>query len=168
MVDNDKEDVDQTYSAEDSYKSSYNRYALLTALQFKMKRPSWLKSVDLTFSSSIEKDLIERTRLVQLSRMTVAPLSKEEGENDAYILPFRYLGHHKVEGKPVNAYVKVNARLQIPNNTVSNTLLLGVDWNLDKNLGRGQVFDPHTPVYTGISSRARSLKEIPANHRLSA
>ena len=167
-LDNDKEDVDQTYSAEDSYKSSYNRYALLTALQFKMKRPSWLKSVDLTFSSSIEKDLIERTRLVQLSRITVAPLSKEEGENDAFILPFRYLGHHKVEGKPVNAYVKVNARLQIPNNSVSNTLLLGVDWNLDKNLGRGQVFDPHTPVYTGISSRARSLKEIPANHRLSA
>ena len=167
-LDNDKEDIDQTYSAEDSYKSSYNRYALLTALQFKMKRPSWLKTVDLTFSFSIENDLIERTRLVQLSRMTVAPLSKEEGENDAYILPYRYIGHHEVEGKPLNVYAKLNARLQIPNNRLSNTLLLGIDWNLDKNLGRGQVFDPHTPVYTSISSRARSLKEIPANHRLSA
>ena len=167
-LDNDKEDVDQTYSAEDSYKSSYNRYALLTSLSFKTKGHSWLKSADLTLSGSLEKDLIERTKLVQLSRMTIAPLSMVEGENDAYILPFKYTGHHEVDGKPVNAYAKLNVRLQVPNNTVSNTLLLGMDWNLDKNLGRGQVFDPHTPVYTGISSRARSLKEIPANHRLSA
>ncbi len=167
-LDNDKEDIDQTYSAEDSYRSSYNRYALLNALQYKSKRNGWLKSADLTVAASLENDLIERTRLVQLSRMTVAPLSKEEGENDAYILPFKYMGHHEVEGKPLNFYAKLNTRLQIPNNSLSNTLLLGVDWNLDKNVGRGQVFDPHTPVYTSISSRARSLKEIPANHRLSA
>ena len=167
-LDNEKEDIDQTYSAEDSYRSSYRRYALLTALQYQSKQRSWLKSADLTFSAAVENDLIERTRLTQLSRMTVAPLSKAEGENDAYILPFKYTGHHEVDGKPVNAYVKLNARLQIPNNTVSNTLLLGADWNLDKNLGRGQVFDPHTPVYPGMSSRSRSLKEIPANHRLSA
>ena len=167
-LDNDKEDIDQTYSAEDSYRSSYNRFAVMTALQFKTKRPSWLKSADVTISASIEKDQIERTRLVQLSRMTVAPLSKEEGENDAYILPFKYIGHHEVDGKPVNAFIKFNARLQIPSNTISNTLLIGTDWNIDKNLGRGQVFDPMKPVYTGISSRQRSLKEIPANHRLSA
>ena len=167
-LDNDKEDIDQTYSAEDSYKSSYNRYALLNALQYKSKQNSWLKSAELTVSASLENDLIERTRLVQLSRMTVAPLSKEEGENDAYILPFKYIGHHEVEGKPLNVFAKLNARVQIPNNRLSNTLLVGADWNLDKNLGRGQVFDPHTPVYTSVSSRARSLKEIPANHRLSA
>ena len=134
----------------------------MNALQFKSKQNAWLKSAELTLSASLENDLIERTRLVQLSRMTVAPLSKEEGENDAYILPYKYIGHHEVEGKPVNAYVKLNARLQIPNNSISNSLLLGADWNLDKNLGRGQVFDPMRPVYTGISSRQRSLKEIPA------
>ena len=167
-LDNDKQDIDQTYSAEDSYRSSYHRYALLTALQFKTKRPSWLKSAEMTVSTSIDNDQIQRTRLVQLSRMTVAPLSKEEGENDAYILPFKYIGHHEVDGKPVNAYIKLNARLQVPSNKVSNVLLVGIDWNLDKNLGRGQVFDPLTPVYTGISSRQRSLKDIPANHRLSA
>lgn len=167
-LDNDKEDIDQTYSAEDSYKSSYNRYTLLAALQLNMKRASWLKGAEVTFSASRENDLIERTRLVQLSRMTVAPLSWEQGENDAYILPFKYLGHQEVDGKPMNAYSKVNVRLQVPNNVVSNTLLLGADWNMDKNLGRGQVFDPHTPVYPGISSRQRPLKEIPAQHRLSA
>ena len=167
-LDNDKEDIDQSYSTEDSYKSSYNRYALLVALQLKTKQPSWLKTLEVTAVTSIENDRIERTRLVQLSRMTVAPLSKLEGENDAYILPYKYIGHHEVDGKPLNAYTKLNARLQIPNNKVSNTLLIGADWNLDKNMGRGQVFDPYKPVYTGISSRQRSLKEIPGNHRLSA
>ena len=165
--DNDKVDPDLNYSYEDSYRSSYNRYAAMVSLGLKMKRPMWLKSVDATLSSSYEYDLTERTRLVQLSRMTVAPLAKEEGENDAYILPFKYIGHHEAEGKPLNMYAKVNARLHVPSNKLSNTLLVGADWNLDKNLGRGQIFNPYTPVYTGISARQRKLSDIPANHRLS-
>ncbi|MBR7017716.1 MAG: carboxypeptidase-like regulatory domain-containing protein [Prevotella sp.] len=166
--DDDKVDPDLNHSNEDSYKSSYRRYCLLASLQMKMKKQVWLKSVGATFSSAYENDLMQRTRLVQLQRMTVAPMSKEEGENDAYILPFKYMGHHETQGRPFNAYLKINARLQVPSNVVSNTLLLGADWNLDKNFGKGQVFDPHTPVYTGISSRARRLSEISANRRLSA
>ena len=166
--DDDKVDPDLNHSNEDSYRSSYNRYALLASLLLKMKRQWWLKSVDATLSTAYEYDLMERTRLMQLSRMTVAPTSMQEGENDAYILPYRYMGHHKTEGKPLNAYAKLNAHLQVPSRSVSNTLLLGADWNMDKNLGRGQVFNPLTPVYTGISSRQRALSDIPANRRLSA
>ena len=132
-----------------------------------MKHPLWLKSVNATLSGSYEYDLMERTRLMQLSRMTVAPTSMQEGENDAYILPFRYIGHHESEGKPLNVFAKFNARLQVPSRYVSNTLLIGLDWNLDKNLGHGQIFNPYTPVYTGISSRQRALSDIPANRRLS-
>ena len=166
--DDDKVDPDLNHSYEDSYRSSYNRYAALVSLGLRMKRQMWLKSIDATISSSYEYNLTERTRLVQLSRMTVAPLSMTEGENDAYILPFKYIGHNEAEGKPLNIYGKLNLKLQVPGNTVSNTLLVGADWNLDKNLGRGQIFDPHTPVYTGISSRQRKLSDIPANHRLAA
>lgn len=166
--DNDKQDPDLNHHQEDSYKSSYNRYALLSKLQMKMKRPMWLKSLGLTASAAYEHNLLERTRFVQLSRMTIAPTSKEEGENNAYILPYKYVGHHEVDGKPLNVYAKLNLRMQVPSNKVSNTLLMGMDWNLDKNLGRGQVFDPYKPVYTGISSRQRELKDIPANHRIAA
>ena len=166
--DNDKVDPDLNHSYEDSYRSSYNRYAALISIGLKMNRQMWLKSIDATLSSSYEYNLTERTRLVQLSRMTVAPLSKTEGENDAYILPFKYIGHNEAEGKPLNVYGKLNLKLQVPSNMVSNTLLIGTDWNLDKNLGRGQIFDPYTPVYTGISSRQRKLSDIPANHRLAA
>lgn len=166
--DDDKVDPDLNHSNEDSYRSSYNRYALMASLQMKTKRQTWLKSVSGTVSASYEYDLMERTRLVQLQRMTVAPLSKEEGENDAYILPYKYMGHHEAEGKPLNVFMKLNARLQVPGRRVSNTLLTGIDWNLDKNYGRGQVFDPTAPVYPGMSSRQRALSDIPANRRLSA
>ena len=93
-LDNDKEDIDQTYSAEDSYRSSYNRYALLNALRFKSKQNAWLKTAELTLSASLENDRIERTRLVQLSRMTVAPLSKEEGENESISAITRWMASH--------------------------------------------------------------------------
>ncbi len=165
--DDEKEDPDIEKSADDSYKSSYNRYSAMVSYKMRMKRQTWLKSFEASLSSSYEYDILERTRLMQLQRMTVAPTSTVEGESDAYILPFRYVGHGETEGKPVNVFAKVSARLSIPSRLISNTLLVGSDWNLDKNLGRGQVFDPTTPVYTGISTRQRKLSDIPANRRLS-
>ena len=62
----------------------------------------------------------------------------------------------------------LNARLRVPNLFIPNTLLLGADWNMDKNYGAGQVFDPTLPLYPGISSRQRKLSEIPANHTVAA
>ena len=166
--DDDKVDPDVNHGAEDSFKSGYNRYAATLSFSLKTKRELWMKSLDLTASSSYEYDVMERTRFMQLQRMTVAPLSMEEGENDAFILPYTYTGHHETEGKPLSVYAKINARFSVPGNKVHNTLLIGADWNIDKNLGRGQIFDPYTPVYTGVSSRQRRLSDIPANRRLSA
>lgn len=165
--DNDKDDPDLNHSVEDKYKSSYNRYALSTSFLMKNKsRGSWFRSLSAAFSTSYSHDLMKRTRLVQLSRLTVAPMSKEEGENDAYILPYNYMAHHEADGKPFNAFMKVNAKFSVPSSVVMNTLMVGADWNLDKNYGKGQVFDPTRPLYTGISTRQRRLSEIPANERL--
>ena len=165
--DNDKEDPDLNNHGEDSYKSSYNRLALLTSLSLKMKRQTWLKSIDLTASGSYEHDLIDRTRLVQLQRMQIAATTREEGESDAIILPYKYVASHSVDGKPLNLFLKANARLQIPSRLLANALLVGIDWNLDKNYGDGQVFDPALPLYPGMSARQRKLSDIPANRTLS-
>ena len=93
--DDDKVDPDVNHGAEDSFKSGYNRYAATLSFSLKTKRELWMKSLDLTASSSYEYDVMKRTRFVQLQRMTVAPLSMEEGENDAFILPYTYTGHHE-------------------------------------------------------------------------
>ncbi len=165
--DNDKQDPDLNNNKEDNYKSSYNRFAFSSSFLLKNKNTgSIFKSMNATVSAAYDHDLIERTRFVQLSRLTVAPLSTTEGENDAYILPYNYTGHHEVDGKPFNAFAKVNATLQIPSNAILNSLLLGADWSIDKNFGKGQVFDPTRPIYTGMATRQRKLSEIPANQRL--
>lgn len=165
--DNDKEDPDLNFQAEDSYRSQYNRVALMASLSLKMKRRTWLKSASVSLSSAYEHDLIERTRLVQLQRLTVAATTREEGESDAVILPYKYTAQHSVDGKPMNLFLKLNARLQVPSRLLSNALLLGLDWNMDKNFGDGQVFDPTLPLYPGLSARERKLSDIPANRTLS-
>lgn len=166
--DNDKVDPELNYSVEDSYKSQYNRMAWLGELSLKSKTNSWLKSAGLLLSTSYEHNRIDRCRLVQLNRTTVAATNREEGESDATILPWKYMADHRVDGQPLNIYAKLHARLQIPTNRMVNSLLLGMDWNLDKNFGNGQMYDPERPLYPGISTRERKLSDIPANIRLGA
>ena len=166
--DGEKQDPDLNKGAIDIYKSNYNRVATSAKLEFKMHRPVWLKSVELMAAASYEHNKIERTKTVSLQSMTGAVLNTEEGEYDALILPYTYDATQEVDGQPLNLFVKLNARLQIPSRKVANTLLIGADWNMDKNYGRGQVFDPERPVYPTAQIRMRSLSEKPANHILSA
>ena len=165
--DGEKQDPDLNKGAIDKYKSSYNRMAFSTKLELKMHRPVWLKGAELMAAASYEHDKISRTRTVSLQSMTGAVLNYDEGEYDALILPYVYDATQDVDGKPLNVFVKLNARLQIPSRKVANTLLIGADWNVDKNYGRGQVFDPERPVYPTSQIRMRSLSEKPANHTLS-
>lgn len=164
--DNDKVDPDLNNQAEDSYKSQYNKYAFNSHVSLSPKKRIWFKSLDLTLSASYEYDLIKRTKLVQLTRQTVAATATTQGVHDGVILPYKYVACHDVEGKPLNLYAKVNGKFQVPSLVVSNTLLLGTDWNYDKNKGRGQIYDVTRPLYAGsMSCRPRNLSSIPSNQQ---
>lgn len=164
--DNDKQDPDLNSQAEDSYESGYNRIALLVKSGWAPKAARWFKALDATLSAAYESNTIDRTKLVQLSRQTAVATTTATGESDGVILPYTYVAQHKVEGRPLNVFAKVNAKFQVPSNTVSNTLLVGTDWTMDKNYGRGQVYDMTRPLYSTSSSiRPRDLSAIPANHQ---
>ena len=166
--DNDKTDPDLNEGAVDTYKSSYNRWALMTSFSLKpVDHDSWFKAFNVTLSTSLDNDKIEREKFIQLRRATIAATSMKQGESDAVILPYSYTTKHEVEGKPFNLFFKVNAKLQVPSQLVSNSLMLGVDWNVDKNYGKGQIFDPTLPLYPGMSGRTRDISLIPANHTFS-
>ena len=160
--DGEKLDPDLNKGKIDTYKSKYNRFAFNTALNVAFKHRLWLKSVNATLSSSYQHDVISRTRLVQLSQMTPAVTTTEEGEYNVPILPYTYYGTQDVDGKPLNIFAQLNAKLQVPSTIIANTLLVGASWTLDKNYGDGQIFDPLRPPYTGISVRQRKLSTIPA------
>ncbi len=165
--DDEKQDPDLNKGAIDKYQQSYHRMAVSTKLELKMQRPVWMKSAELMAASSYQHDKISRTKTVSLQTMTGAVQNTSEGEYDALILPYVYEATQDVDGKPLNLFVKLNARLQIPSRKVANVLLVGADWNMDKNYGRGQVFNPERPVYPTAQIRMRSLTQKPANHTLS-
>lgn len=165
--DGEKQDPDLNKGAIDKYKSSYNRMAFSTKLELKMNHPMWLKDASMMAAASYQHDKITRTRTVSVQSMTGVVLNNEAGEYDALIIPYVYDASQVVDGKPLNVFLKLNAHLQIPSKKVANTLLLGADWNIDKNYGDGQVFNPERPVYPTSQIRMRSLSEKPANHTLS-
>lgn len=165
--DKEKSDPDLSNGRIDKYKSSYNRAAFMTVLNLTMRRKMWFRSLDFTFSTSYAHDVMSRTRLIQLSRMTPATITTTEGESNAVILPYTYYGTQEADGKPFNIYIKLKAKFRVPSQKISNTLLIGSDWNLDKNYGKGQVFDGLHPLYPETSARPRKLSATPAMSTLS-
>ncbi len=165
--DNDKTDPDLNSQAVDAYKSQYNRYAFNAKVSVANEdKGQWFRSFDAMLSTSYEYDLVERTKLVQLSQLTAAVTATTPGESDGIILPYTYVASQNVDGRPFNLYAKVTGKFQIPSQSVSNTLLVGTDWNMDKNYGKGQVFDPTRPLYTTSATlRQRLLSDIPANRQ---
>lgn len=165
--DNDKTDPELNSQAVDSYKSQYNRYAFNAKLGLNAKsRKQWFRSFEATLSSSYEYDLVQRTKLVQLSQLVAAITTTQTGESDGIILPYKYVASQDVEGKPFNLFAKATAKFRVPSQSISNTLLLGTDLNIDKNYGRGQIFDATRPLYTTSATlRKRLLSDIPANRQ---
>lgn len=165
--DAEKEDPDVNNGLVDKYKSDYNRVALMFKADLKQLDNRWFKGANLTLSGSYQHDLITRTKTVSLQTFTGAVQNTTEGEYDELILPYMYEATQKADGKPFNMFVKGNMQMQIPLSRVANRLLIGAEWNVDKNYGDGQLFDTTRPVYPSANLRMRSLSLKPAIHILS-
>lgn len=166
--DNDKVDTQFSHGGVDKYRSAYNRYA--TSLSLNMNSNidrSLFRSLELSASFSYEKNILERTKMVQLDGDTPAAMTMTNGESDAVLIsPYNYIATHTVDGRPLSLYLKGNASFSIPIAGVSNTLLVGADYQMDRNVGEGQIYDRLHPVYTGTSYRPRKYSAIPASQML--
>ena len=167
--DEDKVDEELNYGGVDKYSSKYQRYAALFDIELKPKNTqSWLRSLDFSTSASYENDRLERTRLVQLTSETPAALNNVTGESDVvFIYPYTYTGSQTVDGKPINVFMRANGTFSFPLKGVTNELLIGSDFQIDKNLGQGQMFNVLYPLYPGTLHRPRKYSDIPASHTLS-
>lgn len=54
-----------------------------------------------------------------------------------------------VYGKPFTAVVKASGRFRWNLPRISNSLKAGVEWDMSKNFGRGQVYDLERPITAG-------------------
>lgn len=168
--DDDKVDPEFNHDGIDKYKSIYNRYATNLVVDMHSNREhSIFKKSELSLSFSYEKNLLERTRLVQLDGDTPAAMTMTSGESDAvFITPSTYTATHTVDGRPISLYLKGNAAFSFPVAGIANSFLLGADYQMDRNIGDGQLYDRLHPVYTETSYRPRKYSSIPASQILSA
>lgn len=160
--DDSKADPDINYGNIDEYKSSFSRVALTN--NFSLRRPkSLLREVEVNTMVSMQFDRLRQRRLVAPQRYGIVPLSYTDGENEAQAVYSEYVADYLCDGKPFNAYIKAKGTMGFNLWQTDNTVKFGLNWDINKNFGRGQVYDMHRPLsVTGWSSRPRKYSDIPA------
>ncbi len=149
----------------ETYKSSYNRVQAgadysVTATDNGSFFRSWVTQASVSF----EKDLIDRWKYNISATESPVSVATEPGEWDAVMVPARYEATLKVDGRPFYVYLSSVASFK----TGLHKFKGGLQWTLDKNYGKGSIFDPALPFTTSMGTRPRAYSEIPANHQLSA
>ncbi len=149
----------------ETYKSSYNRFAAGADYSLRTREEdSFFRSWVTNFSLTYEKDLIDRWKYNISAAEKPVSTATETGEWDAVIIPARYEATLQVDGRPLYTYLSSVASFKAGVHKIK----AGVQWTMDKNYGKGSLFDPFLPFSSSMSTRPRPYYDIPANHQLSA
>ena len=160
--DNSKSDPDINYGNVEVYKSFYSRLALTNSFNFKQPK-SWLREVEMNTSLNLQLDRLREIHLVSPQRYGIVPLSWSDGENVAQAVFSEYEASYLCDGKPFTAYVKAKAIMGFDVMNTHSDVKVGVNWDIAKNFGRGQVYDMSRPLsLSGWSSRPRKYADIPS------
>lgn len=165
--DNKKADPDLD-ELNDKYSSSFNRSSFNNSVKWQSETDSFLRSLELKTSISMQFDKLKQTRDVYLNTPSYVPNSFTEGEHDGLFLPNNYLSDLVIDGKPLSGFAMLNAHFAFETFDVQHRVNIGVEYRIDKNLGAGQVYDPTRPPSPSMRGRARAYKEIAALQKVSA
>lgn len=165
-IDTDKNDPDIHLNKEDSYRSELHKIGLNNTLNWSNKHQEWW-AASLLANISGEISTISQTRFIQLTT-PVQPIldNMTEGNTDAELLPPQYVANHRVEGRPLNVYIRPKASFTFNTWMISHKADAGIEWKYDKNFGRGQVYDLKRPLNYSTSLRPRAYYDIPATNQL--
>ena len=167
-MDNMKTDPDKEANSTDYYKSDKNGITMSNFLEMRFKE-SFLQSVSLTTSFSYDKDLVTQQRSIFArglsSKFDEFESPMQTGESVMTWLPAQYTAVGKVDGKPLNIYMKLMGTAVQHKGHILNTIKMGADWRYNKNLGKGYISDLHNPLFLGSSRRSMAFDEIPGMHQ---
>lgn len=166
-IDTDKNDPDIHLNKEDSYKSELHKMNWSNTVNFSSRSMPWWSSA-LLVNVSGEVSNITQSKFVQLTTPMQPVLDNmSEGNKDAPLLPYRYVAHHRVEGRPFNLFIRPKVSFQFHTWTLSHKADAGIEFKYDKNFGRGQVYDLSRPLNYSSNLRPRAYNDIPASNNLS-
>jgi len=164
----DYDNIDnKIYSSDiDSYSKSYNKLRLSGSLKWDKIESEYFKGLNLRFTSSYTNDIQTSNKLVSEQGEIPWTMSRQEGEHDGIYLPHEFQASIKEDSKPVNIFVQLYTKIDIPVSEFDNELMIGFDYKYDKNYGKGELYNPNRPFYT-TSSRPREYSDVPSQQRIS-
>lgn len=146
---------------EDAYGTDFSSLKISGKWTLKFPADSWFREVRATYAISQQWEEMNETKSVSLNRPTAIAIQTESGEHDGMYLPYNYVAQMKVDGKPLYITAAIRSQMTFPLRALQNQLNVGVEWNYQKNLGEGQVFDVTHPISESLTTRPRRFKEIP-------
>ncbi len=166
-IDRSKIDPDISNHKIDEYRANYNRMALTADYNLSLPFFKYINEVCFTGAVTYQSDRLHRLRQVAPGRASVAPTSMEEGVHDGRYILKEYVADYLSDGRPFTAFAKLKAAASLSHDAFRHGYKAGMEWNMDKNYGRGQVYDIEYPLSASWTARPRDYSEIPAIHNIS-
>lgn len=152
---------------EDRYKNRNARMSFNNEIRYSRNKENGLKSISITPSISAQFHAMKQTVSVYLNRPIAVPNSTVEGAHDAIYLPYHYVSDARVDGKPINSFLRINSDWSYQTGLVQHNIGLGGDYRYEKNLGDGKIYDPTRPPSPNMTTRPRKFNEVPAIQKVS-
>lgn len=119
----------------------------------------------LVYTNFVDRDIFIGDR-----KITNFPAGSQAHVN---VLPSSYNYCYNVYGKELNGFAKFNMNFGKSWDNINEKILVGADYKVDGNLGRGPVYDENTPPNLGNSNnsagyRARPFYQVPFIHQIGA
>lgn len=146
--------------------SYYDKYSFLTQLYTSATAPYSMTDVD----GAIIANQPGRV----LYDVSGKPLTKYDGVDPthyAHYLPSNYKGRYDLYGRELSFFSSATATFFGKLGATNHRILLGFNYSVDGNIGRGKEFSPEFPPFRNIAAhnatfRPRPYREIPFVHEL--
>lgn len=167
--DDEKSDRDLNNGANgpiETYKSHYNRVSVSGNFRMRSKEQSFFRGLDATVSVTSENSLIDRWKYVAMASPVPLSTNLLEGEHDVTVVPSTYEATLQVDGKPFYAFAHTTASFELsPDARYVWKFKAGAEWSMNKNYGKGILFDEGHPFSVDMNVRPRAFNAIPAQHQ---
>lgn len=146
--------------------SYYDKYSFLTQIYTSATAPYSMTDVDGAIIANQPGRVIYDD--------SGKPLTKYDGVDRSHYaryLPSNYKGRYDLYGRELSFFSSATATFFGRLGETNHRILLGLNYSLDGNIGRGKEFSPEFPPYRNISAynatfRPRPYRDIPFVHQL--
>lgn len=127
----------------------------------------WITDIEYLLAGGVSAQNSRQRKYQGSAGYTPVTTAMESGEHTGLFTAPQYYSDVTVQGLPVEAQAKLTAKQIGHYGDFTNKVLVGAEWNMLGNRGRGKIFDVSRPPSPGSAAayRERSYADIPLLHR---